>query len=187
MYGPHGQNGFFAGYANGASDDYGGFFVPIMIGLGVGAVGTGGAYWWSKGKAEEEMERHTGGTVKLPSGETVTADEAHDRLCAAGVITNCGPGTEPSNNNTYVDADGKVHTVVPEGFWNAFADTMNPTTVFKHPEYLKPGALADAFDLGDDPRGKIPKWAFWAGAAAMGAGVFYWHKEQKKKKSALGL
>lgn len=190
MYGRYGQDGFFAGYGGSEvyeNPAYGAFLVPVLIGLGVGAAGLTGGYMYSAHLAEEEMARHTGGTIRLPSGETVSADDAHWRLCASGIVTDCGPGSEPSSNNVSYDAEGNRYTVVPEGFWSAFADTMDPTTVFEHPEYLRPGTIAEELGPDDDPRKTIPKWVFWTAAAAGAAAFFYSQTQRSKSRRALGL
>ena len=68
------------------------------------------AGWWADFWPWAIVEGHTGGTVRLPSGETVSADEAHQRLCESGVLTAEDCLRSPSQEAEYW-AD------LPEGWW----------------------------------------------------------------------
>lgn len=91
MYGSLGPAGPEGPHASGSvSGEYGipifGVAVawPLIYGTAAAttaALAVGGAV--ASNMAANEAARHTGGVITLPSGETVTADEAHTRLCAS--------------------------------------------------------------------------------------------------------
>ncbi len=128
MYGPYGAHGCFAGYAGSpiyqtteyaiyrqglVQGQYG--FIPLVVGAGLAMVAAGG--YVSAEMAKAEAAKHTGGTVTLPSGEVVSADEAHARLCDSGVLTPKDCLRSPSE-------EGAFWADVPQGFPEIFTESV---------------------------------------------------------------
>ena len=82
---------------------------PLLpVGRMYGASPYGGFWSWITGA--DIVAGHTGGTVTLPSGEVISSDEQHRRLCEAGVLTGSTCDLSPSEMAAF-------HADLPEGWW----------------------------------------------------------------------
>lgn len=145
--------------------EYGFIFIPLAL------AAAGGGLKWAYDEAKDRADQNLldsvsigGGSCTMPgSGEIVTCDEMKSRLCVAGqgFADWCDSS---SANQAAVDSAG-----LPATTWEAVKQTLDPTTVIEHPEYLLPEHLEE---LKRKQR-KIPTWALWAGAATL-ASVGAW-------------
>lgn len=182
MYGPIGQHGPMG--PSGPDGEYGFFpfiaaaymaapLTTVVVGsLAVGGAMAGGGYLYSKHLAEEELARHTGGTI-----QGRPADEVHRDYCSTL------PKTDPmwqkdelgqSFCGSTPSEDSIRAADIPEGFWEGAQETFggyayrisdecaaNPNT----PECVATGQ-------GPDDKKPIPGWVILA-LAGIVAGVFF--------------
>ena len=193
MYGRYGANDCFASYAGSPIYEDGEYglvwFLAIPLysagAAGAAAIGTSIAEGINAYRSNEEAKGYTGGTIKLAGCEgtdeecRVSADEAWARVCAAGIAGEEHCETSPSG-------EGRYYADPPEGLAELLTETIGGYDARK----MGAGPLLDAADAdcptgkaSEDPRCKgmdpnedkrtLPIWVWFAGAAAIGAVIFF--------------
>lgn len=75
----------------------------VAAGLIWGGAAALGVQVAGKVASEIETAKHTGGTITLPTGEVVSADEAHARLCAAAAPDSHLRKVDPRTGQSFCD------------------------------------------------------------------------------------
>jgi hypothetical protein len=183
MYGRYGANGCLASYAGSSiyedteqaiyreglvAGEYGMPLLAVVAWAAVaGTAAAGAGYVVSSQMAQAEVASHTGGSVTLSTGEVVSADELHERLCASGVMTAEECLRSPSE-------EAEFWADLPDGFVEGALDTFTGYDTRKEVTgECFPGSL-DPRCVEEEPcsgAACIPKWVWFAGAAVIAGAI----------------
>jgi len=164
------------------NDGYGFAFVPfVLYGLAFGTAANLAITEVGYRMADWELGKHTGGTITLPSGEVVSADEAHEQLCAAVGLDHHWKKPD-KNGQTFCDLSPSDLAAYDADLPSSFMDFVKDGFFgYKYRKLASGDCDAKNEDgsyvdyrcngLEDPDKKSIPPWMIFAGAGIIVAAI----------------
>ena len=173
----YGASGCYGPMGPAAPGEYGAVYANPLPAIAWGAVALwsavgataviGGGYLYSKGQAEAEAARHTGGFI---NGRP--ADEVHTDYCATLPKTDPMWQEDASGRSfcgSTPSGDALAAADIPDGFWEGVQETFGGYEYRISAECKENPNLQKCIDTGQGPKTPIPTWVWVAGVGVVAA------------------